>query len=173
MPATRPMRRPSCCARWTAPTRRCQRTSRGCASGAAGLGCHRGAHRQRRRRAARFWAGRKAAFPAVGRISPDYYCMDGTIPRKHLPGCCARSPELVRVRPARCQRVPRRRRQPAPADPLRRECPGRAGTAERSAARSSSCASRSAAPSPASTASAWRRSTRCARSSPGGAAAVP
>ena len=34
-----------------------------------------------------FWAGRKAAFPAVGRISPDYYCMDGTIPRKALPTC--------------------------------------------------------------------------------------
>ena len=33
----------------------------------------------------RFWAGRKAAFPAVGRISPDYYCMDGTIPRHELP----------------------------------------------------------------------------------------
>jgi glycolate dehydrogenase FAD-linked subunit len=32
----------------------------------------------------RFWSGRKAAFPAVGRISPDYYCMDGTIPRKRL-----------------------------------------------------------------------------------------
>ena len=32
-----------------------------------------------------FWAGRKAAFPAVGRISPDYYCMDGTIPRHRLP----------------------------------------------------------------------------------------
>jgi glycolate oxidase len=32
-----------------------------------------------------FWAGRKAAFPAVGRISPDYICMDGTIPRKALP----------------------------------------------------------------------------------------
>jgi glycolate dehydrogenase FAD-linked subunit len=32
----------------------------------------------------RFWAGRKAAFPAVGRIAPDYYCMDGTIPRKHI-----------------------------------------------------------------------------------------
>ncbi|MCC7482690.1 MAG: FAD-binding protein [Hyphomicrobiales bacterium] len=31
-----------------------------------------------------FWAGRKAAFPAVGRISPDYFCMDGTIPRKRL-----------------------------------------------------------------------------------------
>ena len=32
----------------------------------------------------RFWAGRKAAFPAVGRLSPDYYCMDGTIPRRQL-----------------------------------------------------------------------------------------
>jgi glycolate oxidase len=32
-----------------------------------------------------FWAGRKAAFPAVGRISPDYICMDGTIPKKRLP----------------------------------------------------------------------------------------
>ena len=32
----------------------------------------------------KFWAGRKAAFPAAGRISPDYYCMDGTIPRKRL-----------------------------------------------------------------------------------------
>lgn len=32
----------------------------------------------------RYWAGRKAAFPAVGRLSPDYYCMDGTIPRKRL-----------------------------------------------------------------------------------------
>jgi glycolate oxidase len=32
-----------------------------------------------------FWAGRKAAFPAVGRISADYYCMDGTIPRRELP----------------------------------------------------------------------------------------
>src|ERR1700738_4216497 len=31
-----------------------------------------------------FWSGRKAAFPAVGRISPDYYCMDGTIPRARL-----------------------------------------------------------------------------------------
>ena len=33
---------------------------------------------------AKLWAGRKAAFPAVGRISPDYYCMDGTIPRKQI-----------------------------------------------------------------------------------------
>lgn len=34
---------------------------------------------------ARFWAGRKNAFPAVGRLAPDYYCMDGTIPRRALP----------------------------------------------------------------------------------------
>jgi glycolate dehydrogenase FAD-linked subunit len=32
-----------------------------------------------------FWKGRKSAFPAVGRLSPDYYCMDGTIPKKNLP----------------------------------------------------------------------------------------
>ncbi|MFP6743589.1 MAG: FAD-linked oxidase C-terminal domain-containing protein, partial [Alphaproteobacteria bacterium] len=42
----------------------------------------------------RFWAGRKAAFPAVGRISPDYYCMDGTIPRHRLPEVLARIAEL-------------------------------------------------------------------------------
>ncbi|EKE69408.1 FAD-linked oxidase C-terminal domain-containing protein [Oceanibaculum indicum] len=41
-----------------------------------------------------FWAGRKAAFPAVGRISPDYYCMDGTIPRGRLPEVLARMTEL-------------------------------------------------------------------------------
>jgi glycolate oxidase len=41
-----------------------------------------------------FWAGRKAAFPAVGRISPDYYCMDGTIPRAKLPLVLARMREL-------------------------------------------------------------------------------
>jgi glycolate oxidase len=33
---------------------------------------------------ARFWSGRKNAFPAAGRLAPDYYCMDGTIPRKHI-----------------------------------------------------------------------------------------
>ncbi|GAB4175607.1 MAG: FAD-linked oxidase C-terminal domain-containing protein [Thalassobaculales bacterium] len=41
-----------------------------------------------------FWAGRKAAFPAVGRISPDYYCMDGTIPRHQLPVVLARMAEM-------------------------------------------------------------------------------
>jgi len=42
----------------------------------------------------RFWAGRKAAFPAMGRLSPDYYCMDGTIPRKHLATVLKRIAEL-------------------------------------------------------------------------------
>ena len=41
-----------------------------------------------------FWAGRKAAFPAVGRISPDYYCMDGTIPRAQLPLVLKRMKEI-------------------------------------------------------------------------------
>ena len=41
-----------------------------------------------------FWAGRKAAFPAVGRISPDYYCIDGTIPRARLPQVLKRMTEL-------------------------------------------------------------------------------
>ena len=44
----------------------------------------------------RFWAGRKAAFPAVGRISPDYYCMDGTIPRGRLAEVLARMRVLSR-----------------------------------------------------------------------------
>ena len=42
----------------------------------------------------RFWAGRKAAFPAVGRLAPDYYCMDGTIPRRQLPLVMRRMAEL-------------------------------------------------------------------------------
>jgi glycolate oxidase len=41
-----------------------------------------------------FWAGRKAAFAAVGRLTPDYYCMDGTIPRHRLPDVLARMAEL-------------------------------------------------------------------------------
>ena len=42
----------------------------------------------------KFWQGRKAAFPAIGRIAPDYYCMDGTIPRKHLARVLDRIHEL-------------------------------------------------------------------------------
>ena len=45
----------------------------------------------------RFWAGRKAAFPAIGRISPDYYCMDGTIPRKYLSFVLERIHDLSRA----------------------------------------------------------------------------
>lgn len=40
------------------------------------------------------WAGRKAAFPAVGRLAPDYYCMDGTIPRRRLAEVLTRISEL-------------------------------------------------------------------------------
>jgi glycolate oxidase len=40
------------------------------------------------------WAGRKAAFPAIGRISPDYYCMDGTIPRHQLPKVLSRLEQM-------------------------------------------------------------------------------
>ncbi len=42
----------------------------------------------------RFWAGRKAAFPAAGRIAPDYYCMDGTIPRRRIAEVLGRISEL-------------------------------------------------------------------------------
>ncbi len=42
----------------------------------------------------RFWKGRKGAFPAMGRLAPDYYCMDGTIPRQHLAYVLRRMQEL-------------------------------------------------------------------------------
>jgi glycolate oxidase len=53
----------------------------------------------------RFWSGRKAAFPAVGRISPDYYCMDGTIPRKRLGEVLAFIGEMERKYGLRCPNV--------------------------------------------------------------------
>jgi glycolate dehydrogenase FAD-linked subunit len=52
-----------------------------------------------------FWAGRKAAFPAIGRITPDYYCMDGTIPRRTLPQVLARIRELSTKYGLRCANV--------------------------------------------------------------------
>ncbi len=52
-----------------------------------------------------FWAGRKAAFPAVGRISPDYYCMDGTIPRREIGRVLARLKEMERQYGLRCANV--------------------------------------------------------------------
>ncbi|MCA1941803.1 MAG: FAD-binding protein [Caenispirillum bisanense] len=53
----------------------------------------------------RFWAGRKAAFPAVGRISPDYLCMDGTIPRRALPQVLARMQEMAQTHALRVANV--------------------------------------------------------------------
>jgi glycolate oxidase len=52
-----------------------------------------------------FWAGRKAAFPAVGRISPDYLCMDGTIPRKRLPEVLQGMAELSKIHRLRVANV--------------------------------------------------------------------
>ena len=52
-----------------------------------------------------FWAGRKAAFPAVGRISPDYYCMDGTIPRRRLPEVLQRMQALSAAHGLKCANV--------------------------------------------------------------------
>ncbi len=45
----------------------------------------------------RMWAGRKGAFPAMGRLAPDYYCIDGTIPRRRLPDVLEGIAELSRV----------------------------------------------------------------------------
>jgi glycolate oxidase len=53
----------------------------------------------------RFWAGRKAAFPAVGSISPDYYCMDGTIPRKRLGEVLRAITEMEKKYGLRCANV--------------------------------------------------------------------
>ncbi|MGB5009149.1 MAG: FAD-linked oxidase C-terminal domain-containing protein [Candidatus Dechloromonas phosphoritropha] len=53
----------------------------------------------------RFWAGRKAAFPAVGRITPDYYCMDGTIPRKRVAEMLGAIVDMEKKYALRCANV--------------------------------------------------------------------
>jgi glycolate oxidase len=53
----------------------------------------------------KFWSGRKAAFPAVGRISPDYYCIDGSIPRRALAPVLKRTEELSAHYGLRCANV--------------------------------------------------------------------
>src|SRR5699024_9935143 len=53
----------------------------------------------------RFWAGRKNAFPAAGRISPDYYTMDGTIPRRHLARVLSDITEMEEIYNLRCVNV--------------------------------------------------------------------
>ncbi len=53
----------------------------------------------------RFWSGRKNAFPAAGRVSPDYYCMDGTIPRKRLGHMLKAIEEMEQRHGLRCMNV--------------------------------------------------------------------
>ena len=53
----------------------------------------------------RLWSGRKNAFPAAGRVSPDYYCMDGTSPRKHLGRTLRAIDELGEKHGLRCMNV--------------------------------------------------------------------
>ena len=53
----------------------------------------------------KLWAGRKSAFPAVGRILPDYFCMDGTIPRKTLPLVLRRIAEMEKTYNLQCANV--------------------------------------------------------------------
>ena len=53
----------------------------------------------------KFWSGRKAAFPAVGRISPDYYCIDGSIPRRALAAVLRRTEEFSHKYKLRCANV--------------------------------------------------------------------
>ena len=74
------------------------------------------------------WKGRKSAFAAMGRVSSDYYVQDGVVPRTKLPEVLRRiDGARGRVRPARRQRLPRRRREPPSARALRRARRGRAG----------------------------------------------
>jgi glycolate oxidase len=53
----------------------------------------------------RFWSGRKNAFPAAGRVSPDYYCMDGTIPRKSLGAMLKAIEQMERTYSLKCMNV--------------------------------------------------------------------
>ena len=113
----------------------------------------------------RFWRARKAAFAAMGRIAHAYYVQDGVIPRTKLPEVLDRIAEPRRgVRPARGQRLPRRRRQPAPAR-LLRLAPRTPSAPPSCPSASSTPAWSSAARSPASTASATTRRSTWASSS--------
>jgi glycolate oxidase len=53
----------------------------------------------------RFWSGRKNAFPAAGRVSPDYYCMDGTIPRRQIAELLKRIKDMESKYQLRCMNV--------------------------------------------------------------------
>ena len=106
------------------------------------------------------WAGRKAAFPAVGRITPDYLCMDGTIPRKRLAEMLEAISDLsgenmgsaapTSSMPATATCTP---------DHVRRQPAGELDGPPPSVPKFSNFPCGSAAPSPASTALASKRST--------------
>ena len=106
------------------------------------------------------WKGRKSAFAAVGRISPNYIVQDGVIPRSEIARVLREIEALARDGgPAGRQRLPRRRRQPPPARALRQErCRARSRRPRSSAARSCASACGTAARSPAST--AWAPTRR-------------
>ena len=93
-----------------------------------------GAARRRSGGAARRRSRRSAA------SSPDYFVQDGVVPRTRLPRCCAGSASRRGARAARRQRVPRGRRQPAPAGALRAPRRARPSRPRSSPRRSSSCA---------------------------------
>ena len=165
-PATTSTPRRSCCAN---PTARASEVDEEIARMEAVL-AQRRRHRASRCRSdeaerLRFWAGRKNAFPAVGRISPDYYCMDGTIPRKQPGAGAARHRSDMEAKYGlRCANV--FHAGDGNLHPLILFDANQPGelAARRSVRRRDPRAvrARSAAPSPASMASASRRSTRCA-----------
>ena len=112
------------------------------------------------------WKGRKSAFPAVGRLSPDYYCMDGTIPRSqvsHVLEEISRLSEKYRLRCANVFHAGDGNLHPLimydGGDPEEIQ------RAEQSARISSSSQWRWAAASPENTAWAWRSWGRCPASS--------
>ena len=106
------------------------------------------------------WKGRKAAFAAMGRISPNYIVQDGVIPRTALPRVLAEIERMAVGRElARRQCLSCRRRQPASAGALRsRDRRPGGGRARSLLSHSALSASTTAAPSPAST--AWARKSR-------------
>ena len=162
-----PRTRARCCwSSWTA--RRSRSSGRSAASMrlCRAAGATRSARGRDEAERARIWKGRKAAFAAMGRYQPNYYVQDGVVPRTRLPEVLRRIRELSeRVRAAGRQRVPRRRRQPAPAGAVRRVGARASRTrAEELAARDPAMrASRPAARSPASTAIGLRQGAATCR----------
>ena len=114
------------------------------------------------------WKGRKAAFAAMGRVSPDYYVQDGVIPRTKLPEVLRGIRELEAEYGLRVGNV--FHAGDGNLHPLVLYDGAEEGASDTRArggdAASSSCASRTAARSPASTASATTRRARCRRCSP-------